>query len=77
MIALNADLEIWPTPLLILHRGLKSAKFGLSGAVVSKRSNISLILLLLLMMMMMMMMIMMMLLLLLNDFRPISFSKIC
>ena len=28
MIALNADLEIWPTPPLILRRGLKSAKLA-------------------------------------------------
>ena len=28
MIALNVDLEIWPTPPLIFTRGLKSAKFG-------------------------------------------------
>ena len=43
MIALNTDLEIWPTPPLILHRGSKSAKIGLSDAVVSKQSKISLI----------------------------------
>ena len=43
MIALNIDLEIWPTPPLIFTQGLKSAKFGLRDAVVSKRSNVSLI----------------------------------
>ena len=28
MIALNIDLEIWPTPPLIFAQGLKSAKIG-------------------------------------------------
>ena len=43
MIALNADLEIWPTPPLIFTQGLKSAKIGIRDAVVSKGSNASLI----------------------------------
>ena len=29
MIALNTDLEIWPTPLLSFTQGLKRAKFGI------------------------------------------------
>ena len=39
MIALNTDLEIWPTPPLIFTQKLQSAKFGIWDAVVSKRSN--------------------------------------
>ena len=43
MIALNIDLEIWPTPPLIFTQGVKKAKIGLSDTVLSKQSNVSLI----------------------------------
>ena len=43
MIALNDNLEIWPTTPRIFTAVSKTAKFGLWGAVVSKWSNVSLI----------------------------------